>query len=163
MEIREIKTFEIFISNALFVSNTTIVFNFFFFSLNDYQSSYSLRGLYLLLLPSSEQVAILVKLELISSWSELRPIHSDHLLIVAHLPTHGSRSSSIYVANIVKYFELRANHPIFFACFLTFMAKCTFAMSKYAIAMDKYHPYAVLLLLFRLRFLSAYLLPFCYL
>ena len=105
---------------------------------------------------------------LISSSSKLNvciqyPIDSEHLLIVAHLPTHGSRSSSIYVANIVKYFELRANHPIFFACFLTFMAKCTFAMSKYAIAMDKYHPYAVLLLLFRLRFLSAYLLPFCYL
>ena len=105
---------------------------------------------------------------LISSSSKLNvciqyPIDSEHLLIVAHLPTHGSRSSSIYVANIVKYFELRANHPIFFACFLTFMAKCTFAMSKYAIAMDKYHPYAVLLLLFRLRFLPAYLLPFCYL
>ena len=31
MEIREIKTFEIFISNALFVPNTTIVFNFFIF------------------------------------------------------------------------------------------------------------------------------------
>ena len=99
-----------FISNALSVSNTTIVFNFFFFSLNDYQSSYSLRGLDLLLLPSSDQVAILVKLDLISSSSKLNvciqyPIDSDHLLIVAHLPTHGSRSSSIYVANIVKYFE----------------------------------------------------------
>ena len=44
-KIKEIKTFEFLISNALFVPIKRIVFNFFFFSLNDYQSFYSLRGL----------------------------------------------------------------------------------------------------------------------